>query len=128
VASDGARHHDPPLGMSLLVTKGGHLYGRYWGCAREIEFLHFETCYYRPLEWAIASGIRQFDPGMGGAHKLRRGFKAVINHSLHRFMDSALRQVMERHIATINRLEREEIEALNRYLPLRNLTSSAAEK
>jgi len=128
VASDGGRHHDPPLGMSLLVTKGGHLYGRYWGCAREIEFLHFETCYYRPLEWAIASGIRRFDPGMGGAHKLRRGFKAVVNHSLHRFMDPALRQVMERHIATINRLEHEEIAALNRHLPLRNLTSSAAEK
>jgi hypothetical protein len=43
-------------------------------------------------------------------------------------MDPALRQVMERHIATINRLEREEIAALNRHLPLRNITSSAAEK
>jgi uncharacterized protein len=128
VASDGARHQDLPLGMSLLVTKRGHLYGRYWGCARDIEFLHFETCYYRPLEWAIASGIRHFDPGMGGGHKLRRGFKAVVNHSLHRFMDPALRQVMERHIATINRLEHEEIAALNRHLPLRNFTSSDAEK
>lgn len=128
VAFDGTRRHDAPLGMSLLVTKGDHLYGRYWGCVQDVEFLHFETCYYRPLEWAIASGIRQFDPGMGGVHKLRRGFKAVVNHSLHRFMDPALRQVMERHIATINRLEQEEIAALNRYLPLQELTGSTAGK
>jgi hypothetical protein len=128
VASDSARRSDSPLGMSLLVTKGGHLYGRYWGCARDIEFLHFETCYYRPIEWAIASGIRQFDPGMGGAHKLRRGFKAVVNYSLHRFMEPALRQLMERHIAAINRFEYEEIGALNRQLPLRHLTTPAAGK
>ncbi len=118
----------PPLGMALLVTKGDNLFGRYWGCVREIEFLHFEACYYRPIEWAVACGIRQFDPGMGGGHKTRRGFKAVANYSLHRFMDPMLRQIMERHIAAINRLEHEEIAALNQNLPLRNLTVPAAEK
>jgi len=126
VASDGNLRE--PIGMALLVTKGGNLYGRYWGCAREVEFLHFEACYYRPIEWAVASGIRQFDPGMGGGHKLRRGFKAVANYSLHRFMDPALRQIMERHIAAINRFEHEEIAMLNRHLPLRNLTEPAVVK
>jgi hypothetical protein len=126
VASDGGRRD--PIGMALLVTKGEHLYGRYWGCGREVEFLHFEACYYRPIEWAVASGIRQFDPGMGGGHKLRRGFKAVANYSLHRFMDPVLRQIMERHIGAINRLEHEEIAALNRSLPLLELTAPAAGK
>jgi len=126
VASDGGRRD--PIGMALLVAKGEHLYGRYWGCAREVEFLHFEACYYRPIEWAVASGIRQFDPGMGGGHKLRRGFKAVANYSLHRFMDPVLRQIMERHIGAINRLEHEEIAALNRSLPLLELTAPAAGK
>jgi len=107
-----------PVGMALLVTKEDRLYGRYWGCSREIEFLHFDACYYRPIEWAIERGIRTFDPGMGGAHKLRRGFKAVANHSLHRFMDRSLRTVMERNIAAINRLELEDIAALNLELPL----------
>jgi predicted N-acyltransferase len=120
VASDGIRRD--PIGMALLVTKGDHLYGRYWGCAHEVELLHFEACYYRPIEWAVGGGIRQFDPGMGGGHKLRRGFKAVANYSLHRFMDPALRRIMERHIAAINRIEHQEIAALNRLLPLRNLT------
>ena len=126
VASEGSRRE--PIGMALLVTKRGQLYGRYWGCAREVEFLHFEACYYRPIEWAVACGIRRFDPGMGGGHKLRRGFRAVANYSLHRFMDPGLRQIMERHIPAINRIEHEEIAALNRHLPLRNLTEPAAGK
>jgi hypothetical protein len=112
--------------MALLVSKGGQLYGRYWGCEREVEFLHFEACYYRPIEWAVAGGIRQFDPGMGGGHKLRRGFKAVPNYSLHRFMDPVLRRIMEGHMGAINRLEFEEIAALNRSLPLRGFTAPAA--
>jgi predicted N-acyltransferase len=116
-AFEGNRR-DAPVGMSLLVTKEDQLYGRYWGCSREIEFLHFDACYYAPIEWAIERGIRRFDPGMGGAHKLRRGFKAVSNHSLHRFTDPILRSVMERNIAAINRLEQEDIAALNLELPL----------
>lgn len=109
----------PPLGLSLMVTKGPELYGRYWGSATEVEFLHFSACYYRPIEWAIARGIRRFDPGAGGGHKLRRGFEAVANYSLHRFADTRLRGLMERHIESINRLELAQISALNRERPLR---------
>ncbi len=112
-----------PVGMSLLVSKGKHLYGRYWGCAREVEFLHFNACYYRPIEWAIQNGILNFDPGMGGIHKLRRGFKAIANYSLHRFIDPVMRNVMERNMPAINSLQDEEIEALNRELPMRSLMS-----
>ena len=108
-----------PVGMSMLAAKGSRLYGRYWGCATEVDFLHFAASYYRPIEWAIAHGLRHFDPGMGGAHKLRRGFKAVANRSLHRFFDAGLRRVMEANIATINRHEEEAIESLNAERPLR---------
>lgn len=108
-----------PVGMSLLVAKADQLYGRYWGCSRKIEFLHFDACYYRPIEWAIHQGIQAFDPGMGGGHKLRRGFKAVANRSLHRFMDPTLRQIMEHNMDAINRLEQSHIAALNQGLPLR---------
>jgi hypothetical protein len=108
-----------PIGMSLLATKGDRLYGRYWGGQADVENLHFATCYYRPIEWAIERGIRRFDPGIGGGHKLRRGFRAVGNVSLHRFRDPLLRKVMERHIAEINRLTAEEIEAANREIPWR---------
>jgi hypothetical protein len=79
--------------------------------------LHFNTCYYTPIEWAIQNGIRQFDPGMGGVHKSRRGFEAVANHSLHRFFDARLQRIMDQHIDTINRLEGEQIKKANQQLP-----------
>ena len=107
----------PPIGMSLLVTKGDQLYGRYWGCSRPVSSLHFNTCYYTPIEWAIANGIHRFDPGAGGAHKIRRGFTAISNHSLHRFYDPGLVRIMQAHIDEINRLEQEQIDALNHELP-----------
>ncbi len=105
------------LGMSLLVTKRDQLYGRYWGCARQVSSLHFNACYYAPIEWAIANDIHRFDPGAGGAHKIRRGFTAVSNYSLHRFYDSGLFRIMQTHIDEINRLEQEQIDALNHELP-----------
>ncbi len=108
---------DSPLGLSLLVRKGDRLFGRYWGCSKEIKYLHFNACYYRPIEWAIVNGINQFDPGMGGYHKIRRGFTAVDNFSLHRFFDWRLDQIMNTHIDEINRLEREHIDELNTALP-----------
>jgi predicted N-acyltransferase len=115
----GREENAAPLGMSLLVTKGNRLYGRYWGSTTEIEFMHFNACYYAPIEWAIDKRIQLFDPGAGGGHKLRRGFRAVENQSLHRFQDAGLRQVMERHIEEINLLESENIAALNAEVPFR---------
>ena len=113
------RYSDPssPIGMSLLVTKGDQLYGRYWGCAGQVSSLHFNACYYKPIEWAIANNIQGFDPGAGGAHKIRRGFTAISNFSLHRFYDSGLQRIMQTHIDEINRLEHEQIDALNHELP-----------
>jgi predicted N-acyltransferase len=106
-----------PIGLSLLVTKGDQLYGRYWGCSRPVNSLHFNACYYTPIEWAITNGIHRFDPGAGGAHKIRRGFTAISNHSLHRFYDPALVRIMQAHIDEINRLEQDQIDALNHELP-----------
>jgi predicted N-acyltransferase len=117
VAAFENRNERRPVGMSMLVAKGENLYGRYWGSGGEINALHFNACYYSPIEWAIAHGIRRFDPGAGGAHKIRRGFEAVANVSLHRFRHPRLRRVMETHIGKINQLEREQITALNLELP-----------
>jgi predicted N-acyltransferase len=54
---------------------------------------------------------------MGGYHKIRRGFTAVDNFSLHRFFDQRLEQIMNAHIEEINRLEQEHIDELNAALP-----------
>jgi len=117
VAAFEETHHQDPVGMSLLVTKNDRLFGRYWGSFKEIENLHFNVCYYEPIRWAIEHSVRHFDPGLGGPHKCRRGFVAVPTYSLHRFYDPRMRWVMANHIDEINRLEKEQIENLNRSIP-----------
>ncbi len=107
-----------PLGLAMFFRKNNSLYGRYWGSAGEIDSLHFNTCYYAPIEWAIANGISRFDPGVGSDHKVRRGFQADANYSLHRFYNRALTLVMRSNMEQINRLEQENIDNLNALLPV----------
>ena len=111
-----ARH---PVGMSFCLTKGENLYGRYWGSSQEIDCLHFDACYYTPIEWAIAHNIQTFDPGAGGRHKKRRGFPATPNHSLHRFYNPRLTQILRSYIQQTNELEQQEIDAINQALPFK---------
>lgn len=106
-----------PVGMSFCLRKDENLYGRYWGCFQEFDCLHFEACYYQPIEWAIAQGIKMFDPGAGGRHKRRRGFPATPNYSLHRFYNQRMNQILHHYIDEINQAEAEEIEAINQDLP-----------
>ncbi|MGD1939319.1 MAG: GNAT family N-acetyltransferase [Cyanophyceae cyanobacterium] len=106
-----------PLGMSFCLWKDDRLYGRYWGCRYDVDNLHFNACYYEPIKWAIANGIKTFDPGAGGKHKRRRGFPAVANHSLHRFYHSRLSMILNQYIGQVNELEQEEIEAINQDIP-----------
>jgi hypothetical protein len=106
-----------PVGMSFCLTKGEQLYGRYWGSFQEFDCLHFNACYYTPIEWAIANGIQTFDPGAGGRHKKRRGFPATPNHSLHRFYNQRLTKVLRSYITEVNAMEQREMDAINQELP-----------
>ncbi len=108
-----------PLAMAMLVRKGDRLNGRYWGATHHVDFLHFELCYYTPIEWAIAQGIRLYDPGMGGEHKARRGFVSIPTTSLHRHRDPRFDRVFRSNLTEINRLERDYIDELNALLPFR---------
>jgi predicted N-acyltransferase len=109
-----------PVGMSFCIYKGDRLYGRYWGSREEYNHLHFNACYYAPIEWAITQGIQSFDPGAGGRHKKRRGFPARPNHSLHRFYANRLQKILVNHIEEINQAEQAEIDAINTDLPLKD--------
>lgn len=107
------------VGASLLVFKGDRLYGRYWGGVEDVPHLHFNLCFYQPIEWAIARGIHFFDPGIGAAHKVRRGFESVTAHSLHMFFDLQMQKIFELNIEKINEHTRHQIAALNELLPLK---------
>ncbi|MBD1848904.1 GNAT family N-acetyltransferase [Leptolyngbya sp. FACHB-711] len=108
-----------PIGMSFCLTKGDRLYGRYWGATQEFDNLHFDTCYYTPIEWGIANGIQLFDPGAGGRHKKRRGFAATPNYSLHRLYQPRLSQILHTYIDEINEMEQQEMDAINQELPFK---------
>jgi uncharacterized protein len=110
-----------PMGMSFCLYKGDRMYGRYWGSLQEIDCLHFDACYYTPIEWAIDRGIQTFDPGAGGRHKKRRGFPATPNYSLHRFYNNRLAQILKSYIGQINEREQAEIDAVNEDLPFTQL-------
>ena len=58
-------------------------FGRYWGATEAIPLLHFEACYYRPLEWCIENGYRRFEGGAQGEHKMARGLMPIPTTSAH---------------------------------------------
>jgi uncharacterized protein len=113
-----------PVGMSFCLVKDDQLYGRYWGSLQEYDCLHFNACYYSPIEWAIAHGIQMFDPGAGGRHKQRRGFPATPNYSMHRFYHARLTQIWDAHIAELNAAEQQQMDILNQELPFKSVTVS----
>ena len=75
------------LAMSFFLVGGGRLYGRYWGCLEQIPGLHFETSYHQGIEYCIAHGLRVFEPGAQGEHKISRGFTPVRTRSFHLVRD-----------------------------------------
>jgi len=82
-----ARVGGEPVAAALYFHDEEHLYGRYWGSVREYECLHFELCCYQGIDFAIRHGLRRFDAGAQGEHKLARGFEPVETWSLHWIRD-----------------------------------------
>ena len=82
------------VAMALFLQGDDTLYGRYWGARRELPGLHFELCYYRGIEHAIARGLQRFEPGAQGEHKLARGFVPVRTHSRHYLAHPQFRQAV----------------------------------
>lgn len=84
------RDGEPIAGALNLI--GPHaLYGRYWGCTRDVRFLHFELCYYQAIEVAIELGLDRVEAGAQGGHKLARGYEPVRTVSAHWITDRGFR-------------------------------------
>jgi predicted N-acyltransferase len=85
-----ARLSGDAVAAALYFRSNDTLYGRYWGCEREFDCLHFEACYYRGIEYCIEQGLSRFDPGAQGEHKIQRGFRPVSTWSNHWIADGRL--------------------------------------
>jgi len=86
-----ARAGESIVAMALFVRSDHVLYGRYWGASVDVPGLHFELCYYRGIDYAIANRLSRFEPGAQGEHKLARGFVPTRTHSRHYLQDPGFR-------------------------------------
>jgi hypothetical protein len=71
------------IASALNIFTADTLHGRSWGAFEFHSGLHFEACYYQAIEFCIARGIRTFEGGAGGEHKLARGFLPATTCSAH---------------------------------------------
>ncbi|MBL0086054.1 MAG: N-acetyltransferase [Ideonella sp.] len=74
-----------PVAASLVAIDRaqGAAYGRYWGTLEYVPCLHFEACYYQPLQWCIEQRFLRFEGGAQGEHKMARGLLPVATGSAH---------------------------------------------
>jgi uncharacterized protein len=74
-----------PIACSLIGIDRDRrsAWGRYWGATTYVPCLHFEACYYQPLQWCIANGFQRFEGGAQGEHKMARGLMPVATRSAH---------------------------------------------
>ena len=73
-------------------------YGRYWGALERVDCLHFEACYYQPLDWCIAQGVQRFEGGAQGEHKMARALLPVTTWSAHWLAHPAFSDAVERYL------------------------------
>jgi uncharacterized protein len=74
-------------------------YGRYWGATAPVNCLHFEACYYQPLQWCIAQGWHRFEGGAQGEHKMARGLLPVQTWSAHKLSHPSFEDAVARFLA-----------------------------
>lgn len=115
IASDQGR----PVAGALNFLGKSVIYGRYWGCVADYPCLHFELCYHRAIDHAIAHGLSRVEAGAQGEHKLARGYLPVKTHSLHWVADDGFARAVADFLTREARAVDEEIEILTAYGPFR---------
>lgn len=110
---------DRPIAGALNFVSPDCLYGRYWGCTRDVPFLHFELCYYQAIDYAIAHGLPRVEAGAQGEHKLARGYEAVPTYSAHYIANAGFRSAVADFLARESQAMEREIEFLGEMAPFK---------
>ncbi|MEZ5540634.1 MAG: GNAT family N-acetyltransferase [Pseudomonadota bacterium] len=93
-----ALHDQLPVAGAIMLRSPTALYGRHWGCRADYHSLHFETCYYQGIEYAIRHGLELFEPGAQGEHKISRGFLPSYTWSAHWLRDERFRAAIAHYL------------------------------
>jgi predicted N-acyltransferase len=120
-----AERAQQPIASSLIALRPHEdpkqriAWGRYWGALERVDCLHFEACYYAPLQWCIEHDYQRFEGGAQGEHKLARALLPVKTHSAHSIANPQFAQAIQEFLAQ----EREGIAAyvveLEQHAPLK---------
>ncbi|HQS00994.1 MULTISPECIES: GNAT family N-acetyltransferase [unclassified Polaromonas] len=85
-------------GQFNSITSTRVAYGRYWGALERVDCLHFEACYYQPLQWCMEHGYQRFEGGAQGEHKMARALLPVKTTSAHWLAHPAFADAVERFL------------------------------
>lgn len=114
-----ARRGQDYIAGALNLFGEGILFGRNWGCTEYVPFLHFETCYYQAIDFAIARGLSKVEAGAQGEHKLLRGYNPVATYSAHYIAHEGLRRAVANYLAAERAAIADNIEELNDVSPFK---------
>lgn len=106
-----------PTAAAVFYVSEDVLYGRYWGCESQYNALHFETCYYQGIDYCIAHGIKIFEPGTQGEHKISRGFTPVATWSAHWLAHPEFYSAVADYLQSEQRHVNHYIDAVNTHSP-----------
>ena len=101
--------HNGPGTSACAPERERVAYGRYWGALERVDCLHFEACYYQPLQWCIANAYQRFEGGAQGEHKMARALLPVKTGSAHWLAHPAFADAVERFLE-------QETQAVEHYL------------
>jgi predicted N-acyltransferase len=93
------------------------LFGRNWGCNEHHPFLHFETCYYQAIDFAIERGLKRVEAGAQGPHKVARGYLPQATYSAHWIRDGGFRDAVSRFVKDERDYVQQDIEYLEEHSP-----------
>lgn len=93
-----AEHAGKPVAAAFCLVGEDTLYGRHWGCSEHFDKLHFEACYYQGQEYCIRNGLKRFEPGAQGEHKIARGFLPTPTLSAHWLADERFAAAIAEHL------------------------------
>jgi uncharacterized protein len=114
-----AKHDGRYIAGALNFIGGDTLYGRNWGCLENHANLHFETCYYQAIDFAIERGLKVVEAGAQGDHKMARGYVPVKTTSAHYLAHSALRRAVDQYLKQERAAVSHEQELLAAHTPFR---------
>jgi uncharacterized protein len=121
-----------PIAMSLIGLRRDAsgsprvAYGRYWGATARVDCLHFEACYYQPIEWCIQQGVERFEGGAQGEHKMARALLPVNTASAHWIAHPGFADAIGRFLEREREGVADYMEALAQHSPLRQQAADQA--